>query len=153
MLPAGRRVRTADAFGRAVRGGARAGRPTLVVHVLIPSGAAADDATPSPRPAAAGFVVSRAVGGAVVRNRVRRRLRHLVADRLEGLPAGTELVVRALPPSAGATSADLALDLDDALRRARRGGRSGAGRPGGPRSGGSRSGAGRSAPRPAGVGA
>jgi ribonuclease P protein component len=123
VLPAARRVRTADAFGRAVRGGDRAGRSTLVVH-LAPPRAGTDDGgpttTPSPRPAAAGFVVSRAVGGAVVRNRVRRRLRHLVAARLDALPAGTELVVRALPPAADADGARLAADLDGALRSASR---------------------------------
>ena len=122
MLPAARRVRTADAFGRAVRSGDRAGRSTLVVH-LAPPRAGTDGVpptTPSPRPAAAGFVVSRAVGGAVVRNRVRRRLQHLVAARLDALPPGTELVVRALPPAAEADGARLAEDLDGALRTASR---------------------------------
>jgi ribonuclease P protein component len=68
-------------------------------------------------PARAGFVVSKAVGPAVVRNRVKRRLRHLVAARLDRLPEGAVLVVRALPPAAGATGADLARDLDSALAR------------------------------------
>jgi ribonuclease P protein component len=68
----------------------------------------------------AGFVVSRAVGGSVVRHRVVRRLRHLVADRIGSLPAGTRIVVRALPPAAGASSADLAADLDAGLRGALR---------------------------------
>ncbi|MEJ5914611.1 ribonuclease P protein component [Pseudokineococcus sp. 1T1Z-3] len=110
MLPVARRVRTADAFRRAVRSGARSGRRTLVVHVAM---------TPLPHPAAAGFVVSRAVGGAVVRNRVRRRLQHLVAERLTALPDGAELVVRAMPPAASAPSATLAHDLDVALASAR----------------------------------
>ena len=66
-----------------------------------------------------GFVVSRAVGGAVVRNRVARRLRHLVRSRLQQLPPGTLLVIRALPPAATATSAELAMDLDAVLRRLR----------------------------------
>ncbi len=65
-----------------------------------------------------GFVVSGAVGSAVTRNRVRRRLRHLVAQRLDALPAG-RLVVRALAPAAHATSAELAVDLDGCLRRTR----------------------------------
>jgi ribonuclease P protein component len=64
-----------------------------------------------------GFVVSRAVGGAVVRTAVKRRLRHLVMQRLDALPAGSCLVVRALPPAATADSAELAADLDGALRR------------------------------------
>jgi ribonuclease P protein component len=68
----------------------------------------------------AGFVVSRAVGGSVVRHRVTRRLRHLVAPRLAALPGDAQLVVRALPPAARATSADLAGDLDACLRGALR---------------------------------
>lgn len=68
----------------------------------------------------AGFVVSKAVGNAVVRHRVARRLRHLVADRIDLLPAGAMLVVRALPPSSDASSAELGVDLDSALRSAQR---------------------------------
>lgn len=62
--------------------------------------------------------MSKAVGNAVVRHRVTRRLRHLVADRLALLPAGALLVVRALPPAATATSTELAADLDSGLRKA-----------------------------------
>lgn len=64
-----------------------------------------------------GFVVSRAVGGAVTRNRVQRRLRHVVRSRLASLPVGALVVVRALPAAAAASSAELAADLDSALRR------------------------------------
>jgi len=66
----------------------------------------------------AGFVVSRAVGPAVVRNRVRRRLRHLVRPWLAELPAGSSLVVRATPTAAGASGAELAGQLDRTLRAA-----------------------------------
>jgi ribonuclease P protein component len=59
--------------------------------------------------------VSKAVGGSVVRHRVSRRLRHLLAPRLDGLPAGAMVVVRALPPAAEATSAELGVDLDAGL--------------------------------------
>jgi ribonuclease P protein component len=48
---------------------------------------------------------------------VKRRLRHVVRDRLAELPNGARLVVRALPPAAAATSAELAGDLDSALSR------------------------------------
>ncbi|TWF77506.1 ribonuclease P protein component [Pseudonocardia hierapolitana] len=64
----------------------------------------------------AGLVVSKAVGGSVVRHRVSRRLRHLLAPRLGELPAGAMLVVRALPPAADATSAELGDDLDAGIR-------------------------------------
>jgi ribonuclease P protein component len=64
-----------------------------------------------------GFVVSRAIGNAVTRNRVKRRLRHLVRDRLAWLPSEGALVVRALPATAGASYAGLGRDLDTALTR------------------------------------
>jgi ribonuclease P protein component len=86
----------------------RAGSPGLVAHLLI---------TPSSTPGRVGFVVGRSVGPAVVRNRVRRRLRHLIAERLGRLPAGTLLVLRATPASAGASSADLGTAIDRVLDR------------------------------------
>jgi len=59
-----------------------------------------------------GFVVSKAVGNAVTRNRVKRRLRHLVVPLLAG-SRDVEVVVRALP--AAATQPDrLAADLTSA---------------------------------------
>ena len=63
-----------------------------------------------------GFVVGRPVGSAVVRNRVKRRLRHLAAAELDRTPLGVDLVVRALP-AAGTSSATLADDLVTAWRR------------------------------------
>lgn len=94
-----------------IRRGRRGGRSLLVVHL--------DDGSDAGR-ARVGFVVSKAVGGSVVRHRVTRRLRHLVASRLAGLPATARLVVRALPPAATASSPELAEDLDSGLRAARR---------------------------------
>lgn len=64
--------------------------------------------------------MSKAVGGSVVRHAVTRRLRHLTAPRLGALPAGASVVVRALPASATASSAALAVDLDGALASALR---------------------------------
>ena len=70
--------------------------------------------------AKAGFVVSRAVGGSVARHAVVRRLRALTLPHLDTLPAGSRLVVRALPAAAGATSSELAADLDAAIAAAQR---------------------------------
>ena len=64
------------------------------------------------QPALVGFVVSRAVGSAVVRNRVKRRLRHLARGHLGSLPGGSLLVLRASPRAAMACQAELAADLD-----------------------------------------
>jgi ribonuclease P protein component len=65
-----------------------------------------------------GLVVGRVVGGAVVRNRTRRRLREALARRAPALPAGCALVVRARPESAALSYAALDADLGRALDRA-----------------------------------
>ena len=115
MLPASARLTRREEFASTIRRGRRAGRSRLVVHLR--SADTDPSAAPPPR---AGFVVSKAVGNAVVRHRVSRRLRHLVSERLDGLAPGSALVVRALPPSAESSSAELARDLDSALATARR---------------------------------
>jgi ribonuclease P protein component len=92
-------------FSLAVRQGSRSGRALLTGHLLVSAG-------DGDGPPLVGFVVSRAVGGAVVRNRVRRRLRVLVREYLSSLPGGSLLVVRAHPQAATASQADLAAELD-----------------------------------------
>ncbi len=116
MLPPERRLVRRTDFAEVVRRGRRAGRPLLTVHLSLPAAESADAGTA--RPARAGLVVSKAVGGSVVRSRVSRRLRHLLLDRLPALPDGARLVVRAAPPSADADSLALGRDLDAALARA-----------------------------------
>jgi ribonuclease P protein component len=111
MLDRAHRLRRRTEFAAAIRQGRRAGRSTLVVHLHHA------DEPGLPR---AGFIVPRTVGGAVVRNTVQRRLRHLVRERLAELPPGSMLVVRALPAASGAPSARLEADLVDALRAAAR---------------------------------
>lgn len=64
-----------------------------------------------------GFVVSRAVGPAVTRNLVKRRLRHLARARVGVLPTGSMLVVRALPSAASAGHEELAEELDRCLSK------------------------------------
>ena len=94
--------RSAD-FASAMRAGSRAGRPLVSGHLLV----RCDD----PRPPLVGFVVSKKVGSAVIRNRVRRRLRHLMHGYLGSLPGGSLLVLRAAPGAAAARQADLAADV------------------------------------------
>lgn len=101
--------RSAD-FARTVRDGARAGRRSLVVHL-----ARGADGGP-----VVGFVVPRSVGGAVTRNRVKRRLRVLVRAQLASFGPDESLVVRALPAAAGSTFELLGSDLEGAVRTARR---------------------------------
>ncbi len=75
-------------------------------------------------PPLVGFVVSRAVGNAVVRNRVKRRLRHLAREHVSSLPGSCVLVVRALPAAASVSSAELGRDLGGCLAQALEGSRS-----------------------------
>lgn len=97
---------------QAALAGWRAGRRTLVVHLAVP-----DPGSGQLGPPHIGFIVSRSVGGAVERNRLRRRLRHLVAPFVARLPAGSLLVLRPLPAARTAHGKALSSDLDAALRR------------------------------------
>lgn len=113
MLPRHARMRRSEDFRRTVRHGVRAGRRTVVVHawrrgpVVDQHGQRVESDSAAP---VVGFVVARAVGPAVLRNRVRRRLRHLSAGHVSELDPGTTVVVRALPPAARAGS-ELSDDL------------------------------------------
>ncbi|VEG47217.1 ribonuclease P protein component [Mycolicibacterium flavescens] len=87
-------------------------QPDLVVHALRsdePSG-------PGPR---IGLVVSKAVGTAVQRHRVARRLRHVARALVDELDPADRVVIRALPSSRHAISARLEQELRTALRRVR----------------------------------
>ena len=112
MLPAQHRLRHSADFAAAVRaaGGARSGSRLIVVHANQTDARAG-------LPPRVGFVVSKAVGSAVVRNRTKRRLRALVHQRMSLLPSGTDMVVRANPPAGQANSQELAVDLDALLPR------------------------------------
>ena len=116
MLAADHRLRDSSSFRRTVRSGRRAGSRALVVYLYVDGG----DRVAEPEtgaPPRVGFVVSRAVGGSVVRNLVQRRLRHLVKENLSQLPPSSELVVRALPAAATMTSAELRAELARCLQR------------------------------------
>lgn len=108
MLARSHRLTTPAQFRTAVRSGRRAGGPLVVLHLA---------ATSSPDQPRVGFVVSKAVGGAVVRNRVKRRLREILRGRLALLPLGSLTVVRAQPQTSTATYADLESAVDRQLRR------------------------------------
>lgn len=71
-------------------------------------------------PPRVGFVVSKAVGNAVVRNRTKRRLRAHVGTVIGALPDGVDVVVRANPAAADATYPELAASLDRHLAKAAR---------------------------------
>ncbi|NDL57894.1 ribonuclease P protein component [Phytoactinopolyspora mesophila] len=109
MLKSEHRLRRSRDFTRTVRRGSAARAASVVVHAAV---------TEDSSPAKVGFVVGRAVGGAVVRNTVRRRLRHQMASRMDQIPHGSTVVVRALPGAAGLSSESMGADLQRALSSA-----------------------------------
>ena len=117
MLTRRHRLVTSQTFAQTVRRGRRSATRTLVLHLAARS----DDPEGTPVPLEIGFVVNKAVGPAVTRNLVKRRLRHIARERLPALPSSGALVVRALPPAATASSTALSTDFDAALARVRRG--------------------------------
>ena len=69
-------------------------------------------------PVRIGFTVSRKVGNAVERNRVRRRLRTLLRERLRtAIGPGWDVLVIARPAAAEATYSELAAAIDGLLAR------------------------------------
>ena len=94
MLAKANRIRSGADYRLTVRKGARVHAPTTITYVRKASDG---------MPARFGFIVSKAVGGAVARNTVRRRLKAVCRDELPELAPGYDIVVRALPGSVQAS--------------------------------------------------
>lgn len=124
------RLRKRKDFAQVQRSGARAGGTLMVV--LVRKSRAKD------APARMGFAVSKKVGNAPVRNRIKRRLRHLCRTQKE-LWHGLDVVLLLQPPAAEATFDELGAAFADGLGRARRALEAGKGQGGRKRRGGKRS--------------
>lgn len=104
-----RLTRQAD-FDRSIRGGRRLSSASLALFVR-------DNEVGRLR---VGFAVSRRLGNAVVRNRVKRRLRELVRSVDGDGLSGQDVVIVARPPAADASYEALRKELSDLWMRVRR---------------------------------
>ncbi|WP_106348232.1 ribonuclease P protein component [Antricoccus suffuscus] len=113
MLDHGQRIHRSADFGAAIRRGRRVSRGGLVMHVQERIGRS--------EPTRCGFVVSKSVGGSVVRHRVTRQLRHLCHDHYASFAPGSIVVVRALPSAATHSFSQLSANFESILEKFRNG--------------------------------
>ncbi len=99
---------TATDFRMAVRKGRRMSTASAVIYLV---------AQKDPGPTRLGFIVSKAVGNSVTRSLVTRRLRAIGLDFVRSQPTGTDVVIRALPASAGVSWATLQSEILNGLER------------------------------------
>ena len=116
MLTRANRVTSGSDYRRAVRRGRRVSGEATIAYVLASSASATQTASP-PR---FGFIVARNVGGAVVRNRVRRQLKAATYAAIADSAPGVDLVFRALPSAASAGWQVLSADVQRAVARSSR---------------------------------
>jgi len=98
-------------FDVTVKYGTRTVQPDVIVYVQ--RGSNREEGT-GPR---VGLIIAKAVGSAVERHRVGRRLRHVVRTMLSDLHQSDQVVIRALPSSRHVSSAQLERQLRNGLRR------------------------------------
>ncbi|MET2011242.1 ribonuclease P protein component [Microbacterium chocolatum] len=112
MLARPNRLTRAADYKAAVRRGRRSAGAHTITYVRTTGDSGA---------ARFGFIVSKQVGGAVVRNTVRRRLKAVSAKTLTDslVHTGTDVVIRALPSAATARYAELRDDVTRSLSRVR----------------------------------
>jgi len=108
MLPKVHRVRSARDYSNTVRSGARIGRRNVVLYARFRDS----------EPTRFGFIVSKAVGNAVHRNLVKRRLRAISAALLDEFPTGFDVVIRALPAASAAPWDELNAEAHSLMRSA-----------------------------------
>lgn len=121
MLPPQHKLQASSDFARVVKSGTRkpAGTVLVYLHQNAPH--------QQPNPAALsrtdirhggprlGLIVGKKVGNAVTRHQVSRRLRHIFASLVPQLPSDCDIVIRALPSAATASSSVLRKHVVKAL--------------------------------------
>jgi ribonuclease P protein component len=103
-FPAAARVRRRPEYLTIQNRGRRLSGPNLLLFAL-------------PGDGRLGVTVSKKVGGAVLRNRVKRWIRECYRRRRPEFPRGVDLVVVARPPAASADQATVCRELTGLARR------------------------------------
>lgn len=93
------------------------GGVNCITHAVFQT---ADSDPIAERPARFGIIISRAVGNAVTRNLVRRRLKSVIERRLEQGFSNFDVVLRVLPHAAEANFEQLCREVNRALDRVER---------------------------------
>ncbi|MDO4684969.1 MAG: ribonuclease P protein component [Corynebacterium sp.] len=114
MLPKQHKLATSAEFSRVVKQGKRKGSKTVVVYVWEHTAEAGLARSGGPR---FGLIVSKAVGNAVARHSISRRLRHICANLTSSMQDRCDVVIRVLPAAANASSEELKSDVQRALQR------------------------------------
>jgi ribonuclease P protein component len=109
VLAKANRIVRANDYRAVVRRGTRFPAPHILTYVRI---------TPGDSAKRFGFIVGKTVGSAPVRNTVRRRLKAAAFELLSEVPAGADVVIRALPASAQAPWSTLHHEISQAIHRA-----------------------------------
>jgi ribonuclease P protein component len=107
MLPASARLRKSSEISAVMKSGTRFSAKLVVLHV----------AQSTDKDTKVAFAVGKNVGNSVIRHRVTRQLRHAISPLLTNFPAGSHVVVRALPGANQANFAQLSENLEFALSK------------------------------------
>jgi len=107
MLPASARLRKSSEISAVMKSGTRFSAKLVVIHV----------AQTSSENTKVAFAVGKNVGNSVVRHKVTRQLRHAITPLVNNFPAGSHVVVRALPGASQATFTQLSENLEFATSK------------------------------------
>jgi ribonuclease P protein component len=107
MLPASARLRKSSEISAVMKSGTKFSAKLVVIHVTQTSSEHTKVA----------FAVGKNVGNSVVRHKVTRQLRHAITPLINNFPAGSHVVVRALPGASQATFTQLSENLEFATSK------------------------------------
>lgn len=107
------RVTRGDDYRRIVRTGNRVGGAFCITYAVSHS----HDTEHPGDPARFGYIISKSVGNAVVRNLIRRRMKSVTEEMIHNGIADVDIVFRAIPAAATASFAELKQEMHTSISR------------------------------------